>query len=429
MTVPPPPDLPEPARSRTPLLVALGALAVVILIAVAVVLVGGDEPGAITIAESSAASTTTADDAGSDADLVTVDGDALPEMGDNGDDPAIGEMIPTISGTGLDGAPVTIEPGDPLLIVVMAHWCPHCQAEIPRIVGWNDDGVIPDGVRVVGVSTAVDEAKGNYPPSTWLKKERWPFDTLADDADYGALSALGVNSFPTLIAVGADGRVAMRASGEVERDEFEALVTAALDGAPATAGRTTTTARTGSTACPAADGSAATTRTFDGPPPVCIDDSHTYTANVTTSMGAFSIELDPSAAPATVNNFVVLARYHFYDGISFHRIIPGFVIQGGDPAGDGTGGPGYEFGDELPDAGQYELYSVAMANAGPDTNGSQFFVITGPDGVGLSPDYTLFGKVTDGTDVVDAIQSVPTDGNDAPVSPVVITRVEIVEGS
>jgi len=162
---------------------------------------------------------------------------------------------------------------------------------------------------------------------------------------------------------------------------------------------------------------------------MCIDPDATYRATVLTTLGSFTIELDASGAPETVNNFVVLARNHFYDGVIFHRVIADFMIQGGDPEGTGMGGPGYEFDDELPDAGQYEMYSVAMANAGPDTNGSQFFVISGPDGVALSPDYSLFGKVVDGTEVIDAIQSVPTDGTDRPLTDVVMQTVEIVEGS
>ena len=117
--------------------------------------------------------------------------------------------------------------------------------------------------------------------------------------------------------------------------------------------------------------------------------------------GRWSIALDPLAAPQTVNSFVFLARYHYYDGIVFHRIIPGFVLQGGDPTGTGTGGPGYRFEDELPDAGRYKVGSLAMANAGPDTNGSQFFIISGPDGVRLPPLYSLFGKVVTGLDVVE----------------------------
>ena len=125
-----------------------------------------------------------------------------------------------------------------------------------------------------------------------------------------------------------------------------------------------------------------------------------------TNKGALTIALDPIAAPKTVNNFVFLARWHYYDGVVFHRIIPGFMCQGGDPEGSGRGGPGYRFEDELPAPGRYEIGSMAMANAGPNTNGSQFFIVSGPDGVGLPPSYSLFGKVVKGLDVVKAIESV-----------------------
>ena len=146
------------------------------------------------------------------------------------------------------------------------------------------------------------------------------------------------------------------------------------------------------TDCPDADGSSPTRRKFDAPPPMCIDPARQYTATMVTSKGTMTIALDPVAAPKTVNNFVVLARYHYFDGVGFHRIIPGFVLQGGDPDGSGRGGPGYRFDDELPKAGRYEVGSLAMANAGPNTNGSQFFVISGSQGARLPPQYSLFGN-------------------------------------
>ncbi len=157
-------------------------------------------------------------------------------------------------------------------------------------------------------------------------------------------------------------------------------------------------ALTGDTPCPEADGSSPRTITFAGVPPNCIDIAKTYTAEVTTNKGAYTIELTPGAAPTTVNNFVVLARYHYFDNTICHRAIPGFAVQCGDPTGTGGGDAGYEFADELPSTGSYKIGSVAMANSGPDTNGSQFFIITGDNGVALPPDYTLFGQVTDGLD-------------------------------
>lgn len=164
------------------------------------------------------------------------------------------------------------------------------------------------------------------------------------------------------------------------------------------------------TECPPEEGAKERVTSFDDPPPMCIDEKKSYTALVTTDLGEVTMKLDPKQAPQTVNNFVVLARYKFYDGLSFHRVIPGFMAQGGDPEGTGAGGPGYEFDDELPEAGDYEIGSVAMANAGPNTNGSQFFVVTGDAGVALDPSYSLFGTVTKGMDVM---QKIEADGSES----------------
>jgi peptidylprolyl isomerase len=169
------------------------------------------------------------------------------------------------------------------------------------------------------------------------------------------------------------------------------------------------------------------TKQWNTPPEMVIDTDKRYDAVMETSMGTITIALDPIAAPKTVNSFVFLAREGFYDGVVFHRIIQGFVIQGGDPTGTGRGGPGYRFEDELPKPGRYELGSLAMANAGPNTNGSQFFIISGPNGVQLPPSYSLFGKVVSGMDVVDAMEKVPTGAGDRPVDDVVIKSVTITE--
>jgi peptidylprolyl isomerase len=177
---------------------------------------------------------------------------------------------------------------------------------------------------------------------------------------------------------------------------------------------------------PAADGSSPQQRTFDEEPPMVIDTTKRYVATMTTSHGTMVIALDPLAAPKAVNSFVFLARYHYFDGIVFHRIIPGFVLQGGDPTGTGSGGPGYRFADELPAAGRYKLGSLAMANAGPNTNGSQFFVISGPDGVRLPPLYSLFGEVVTGLDVVTAIDSMGSRSG-APTERVVIESMTVEE--
>src|SRR6266508_886907 len=146
---------------------------------------------------------------------------------------------------------------------------------------------------------------------------------------------------------------------------------------------------------------------WNTPPAMQTDPKKTYKARMETDKGTMVIELFADKAPNTVNNFVFLAREGYYDGVIFHRIISGFVIQGGDPTGTGRGGPGYRFEDE-PIKRNYELGTLAMANAGPNTNGSQFFVIVGPSGRQLPKNYTIFGKVTSGMDVVDAIAQTPT---------------------
>jgi cyclophilin family peptidyl-prolyl cis-trans isomerase len=137
-------------------------------------------------------------------------------------------------------------------------------------------------------------------------------------------------------------------------------------------------------------------------PPFEIDPNATFEVTIATDKGDIVMLLDASLAPTTVNNFVVQARNGFYDGLTFHRVVPGFVIQGGDPDGSGRGGPGYKFADE-PVKGAYTLGAVAMANAGPDTNGSQFFICIEDCQDKLQPLYNLFGYVTSGVEVAQAI--------------------------
>lgn len=157
---------------------------------------------------------------------------------------------------------------------------------------------------------------------------------------------------------------------------------------------------------PNLDGTSTRYTKFSSPPPFCLDTSKTYTATVKTDAGNFTVELLPKYAPQTVNNFVFLAGYHFYDGIVFHRVITGFMDQVGDPTASGSSGPGYQFADELPSAGSaYQAGAMAMANSGPNTNGSQFFVVVPGGGSGLSANYTVFGQVTSGLDIVEKINS------------------------
>jgi cyclophilin family peptidyl-prolyl cis-trans isomerase len=147
-------------------------------------------------------------------------------------------------------------------------------------------------------------------------------------------------------------------------------------------------------------------------------------ATLHTNHGAIEIELYPDDAPKTVENFVKLAGDGFYDGVIFHRVIPDFMIQGGDPTGTGSGGPGYTFEDEANDK-RVERGALAMANAGPNTNGSQFFIVTTDAAPWLDGKHTVFGRVTGGMDVVDAISAVDRDSSDKPVDTVVIERIEL----
>jgi cyclophilin family peptidyl-prolyl cis-trans isomerase len=149
-------------------------------------------------------------------------------------------------------------------------------------------------------------------------------------------------------------------------------------------------------------------------------------ATLHTSEGAFEVELFPNEAPKTVDNFTRLASDGFYDGLTFHRVIPGFMIQGGCPRGDGTGGPGYQFEDEFNDH-RVERGALAMANAGPDTNGSQFFIVTADECSWLDGKHTVFGQVVSGQDVIDRISTVDRDARDRPKHPVTIDRIQLAE--
>ena len=165
---------------------------------------------------------------------------------------------------------------------------------------------------------------------------------------------------------------------------------------------------------------------YSSPPDFLLDLEKPYTATLHTNHGDIAIELAAGRSPITVNNFVFLAKDGFYDGVIFHRVIKNFMIQGGDPTGTGRGGPGYRFRDELEGPGSYSRGTVAMANAGPNTNGSQFFICHSD--AGLPHSYTIFGKVTSGMDAVDAIATTSTDGSDRPHEDCIINSVTIAEG-
>jgi cyclophilin family peptidyl-prolyl cis-trans isomerase len=185
----------------------------------------------------------------------------------------------------------------------------------------------------------------------------------------------------------------------------------------------------GVTRCPSSDGSEARATSFQKAPPMCIDVTKRYRATVLTNKGALNLTLDAVNAPMTVNNFVVLARYHFFDNTICPRIIPGYLFQCGDPTGKGTGGPGYTFPDELPAPGQYKVGSIAMATSLPDTNGSQFFIVLGSDGVALPAKYSLFGQVDPSQQaVLTALSGAGTEQGTPTKELVTIESVVILEG-
>ena len=172
-----------------------------------------------------------------------------------------------------------------------------------------------------------------------------------------------------------------------------------------------------------------TVRQYARAPEMEIDPEGNYTADIQTNQGTISVELYAEDAPVTVNNFVFLARQGFYDGVIFHRVIPDFMIQGGDPTGTGTSGPGYRFQDEIVPSLAFDSAGIlAMANSGPNTNGSQFFITVAPT-PHLTGNHTIFGRVTSGQEIADAISRARADRNNRPQEGVIIQHIEIKEGS
>ncbi|MEO8538530.1 MAG: peptidylprolyl isomerase [bacterium] len=163
---------------------------------------------------------------------------------------------------------------------------------------------------------------------------------------------------------------------------------------------------------------------YKSPPEMAIDPAKKYTAVIETTAGSMTAEFFTSDAPKTVNNFVFLAKDGYYDDIIFHRVIKGFMIQGGDPTGTGRGGPGYKFSDEKVTK-PYSRGTLAMANSGPNTNGSQFFIMHAD--YALPPNYTIFGKLTSGEEVIDKIAMAATGAQDRPTQPVSITSITVSE--
>jgi cytochrome oxidase Cu insertion factor (SCO1/SenC/PrrC family) len=204
---------PVPAgRSRTPLLIGIGVLGLVIVAAIVAIALGGTTSGGL--AEPARAA-------------VGVSGTSLPALTDPAADTAVGQELPTLTGTDISGEPISIAPGDgPVAIVLLAHWCSHCQAEVLVLVDYLASTGMPEGVRLVALSTSIDAARPNYPPSTWLEREGWTVPTLVDDASSRGLAALGMSSFPGFVFVDGDGRVVQRYTGEMPAEAFDQVVRA-----------------------------------------------------------------------------------------------------------------------------------------------------------------------------------------------------------
>jgi thiol-disulfide isomerase/thioredoxin len=210
-------------KSKTPWIIG-GVVLVVVVIGLVVFLSGGSDGGG--------GGAATQETAG-----VTISGEDLPPFETSGlptpdQDPAFGMTAPKLVGQSFDESEVVIDPedGKPKVVVFLAHWCPHCQAEVPKIQQWIDDGNQPEGVEIIAVSTAVDDTKNNYPPSQWLDREGWTPDVMLDDDGSSALASYGQGGFPYFVMIGADGKVVQRGSGELPEAEWDAAVNALAEG-------------------------------------------------------------------------------------------------------------------------------------------------------------------------------------------------------
>ena len=161
---------------------------------------------------------------------VEVVGEALEALSDSGDDSTIGLTAPTLNGYAFDGSNLSVTPGDgkPYMLVFLAHWCPHCNREIPRLIEWQASGAIPADLQIIGVSTAVASDRPNYPPSQWVVAKGWPWPVMVDSEAMDAAEAYGVSGYPFFALVGADGKVKVRGSGELEIDQLNQIVDAVL---------------------------------------------------------------------------------------------------------------------------------------------------------------------------------------------------------
>lgn len=232
----------EPGTNRTVLIIAAVAVLVVVLAVIAVLTTSeGSDGGSATTTSSQGAAGTNNTDGSDSSELVNthavkISGDALPELNFSGGvmpadkDDGTGKVVPTVTGVDIHGQPSTIGPGKAAVYVFVAHWCPHCQREVPEIVKWDKAGVVPGSVELVAIATATQADQNNYPPSDWLVSEGWPGRTLVDSDQSEAAKAYGLPGFPYFVAVDKDGKVVARGSGELTEDEFKSVVEAAAKG-------------------------------------------------------------------------------------------------------------------------------------------------------------------------------------------------------
>jgi thiol-disulfide isomerase/thioredoxin len=216
---------PTSSRSRVSIWLGIGVAA-----ALAIAGCGGDDSSGSSATTAGPGTTVEGGVAAAEFQPVTVEGTALPQLADGGTDPALGATPPTLSGYSFDGSPITIDPssGTPTMVVFLAHWCPHCNREVPRLVEWNDGGGVPSDLQIIGVSTAANKDYPNWPPSKWIADEKWPWPVMADSEDQTAAAAYGLPGYPYFVIIGADGTVKARQSGEVEIDDLEQIITQAL---------------------------------------------------------------------------------------------------------------------------------------------------------------------------------------------------------
>lgn len=221
-------------KSSTPMVVGGIVAAIVIAFVIAVVAGGDSDPSG----DATVTTTANSDDvpappgSAGENQPVEVTGQILSPLPGSEIDVSVGADAPALNGFAFDGSPLSLTPGDgtPHMVVFLAHWCPHCNAEVPRLIEWKESGAIPEGLDIIGVSTAVAADRPNYPPSQWVVDKGWPWPVLADSAEMAAAEAYGVSGFPFFAIVGGDGTVKLRVSGELEVDELTSMVNDALAG-------------------------------------------------------------------------------------------------------------------------------------------------------------------------------------------------------